>query len=57
MIAFSVQLLNDYVEEFGKIKGRRESGLCGRHQREVAKAIKRARHMAFMPFTGKLKLS
>lgn len=48
-----MQLLNDYVGEFGTLTTRRQNGLCRRHHSAVAQAIKRARHMAFLPFVGK----
>ena len=38
----------------GKIRPRRQTGTCARHQRRVAEAIKRARHMALLPFAGEL---
>ncbi len=38
----------------GKIRPRRQTGTCARHQREVTKAIKRARHIALLPFTGEV---
>jgi small subunit ribosomal protein S18 len=41
-----------YLSERGKIKARRKTGTCARHQRKLAEAIKRARHLALMPFTG-----
>lgn len=53
----NVQLLNEFVGDFGKVQNRRTTGMCGRHQRMVAQAIKRARHMAFMPFVGRLSKS
>lgn len=43
-------LLKKYVTEQGKIRSRRETGTCAKHQRMVARAIKRARHMALLPF-------
>ncbi|UCF61962.1 MAG: 30S ribosomal protein S18 [Anaerolineaceae bacterium] len=43
-------LLKRYVTEQGKIRARRETGTCAKHQRMVARAIKRARHMALLPF-------
>lgn len=43
-------LLKRYVNEQGKIRARRETGSCAKHQRMVARAIKRARHMALLPF-------
>ena len=42
-----------YVGEFGTLTTRRQNGLCRRHHSAVAQAIKRARHMAFLPFVGK----
>ena len=42
--------LKRFVTEKGKIIPRRTSGICAQHQREMATAIKRARHMALMPF-------
>lgn len=43
--------LRRYVTERGKILPRRISGNCAVHQRQMTKAIKRARHMALMPYT------
>ena len=45
-----VPLLKRYVSERGKILGRARTGICARHQRQVTKAIKRARFIALMPF-------
>lgn len=45
-----VELLRPFVAEGGKIRPRRQSGLCAKHQRRLAQAIKRARHLALMPF-------
>ena len=42
--------LKRYVSESGKILPRRITGTCAKHQREVTEAIKRARHMALLPF-------
>ena len=43
--------LRKYVSEKGKILPRRVTGLCAKHQREVTVAIKRARHIALLPYT------
>jgi small subunit ribosomal protein S18 len=43
--------LRKYVSEKGKILPRRVTGLCAKHQRELTIAIKRARHIALLPFT------
>ncbi len=46
----NVDLLRRYIAEDGKIRPRRQTGACARHQRAVARAIKQARHIAFLPF-------
>ena len=45
-----VTALRRFVSDRGKIKTRRVSGACRRHQRQVAVAIKRAREMALLPY-------
>lgn len=42
--------LRKYVSERAKIDARRKSGTCARHQRGLSTAIKRARHLAMLPF-------
>ena len=44
--------LRRYMSERGKILPRRVTGTCARHQRELTVAIKRARHLAFLPYTA-----
>ena len=44
--------LKKYVSEKGKILPRRVTGLCAKHQREVTLAVKRARHIALLPYTA-----
>lgn len=44
------QTLGKYVTERGKILGQARTGICSRHQRMVTTEIKRARHVAFLPF-------
>ena len=46
-----VEKLRKYVSEKGKILPRRVTGLCAKHQRELTIAVKRARHIALLPFT------
>jgi len=41
--------LRNFVSERGKIVPRRISGSCARHQRQLTRAIKRARTMALLP--------
>ena len=45
------RLLNPFITERGKIVPRRISGNCAKHQRAVVQAIKRARVLAFIPYT------
>ena len=42
--------LRKFVSEKGKILPRRVTGLCAKHQREMTTAIKRARHIALLPY-------
>lgn len=48
----NVELLSRFINETGKIRPRRQTGTCAKHQREVATAIKNARHIALLPFEG-----
>ncbi len=43
--------LKRYVSERGKILPRRITGNCAKHQRALTVAVKRARHVALMPYT------
>ncbi|OHW61623.1 30S ribosomal protein S18 [Andreesenia angusta] len=47
-----INKLKKYVTERGKILPRRVSGNCAIHQRELTIAIKRARQVAFLPYTA-----
>ena len=44
--------LRRYLSERAKIEPRRKTGTCARHQRGLTIALKRARHVALLPFTG-----
>ena len=44
--------LRRFVSDRGKIRPRRQTGTCARHQRHLAVAIKRARHLALLPFVS-----
>ena len=48
----NVEQLRRYTSDRGKIRSRRMSGACRRHQRQVAVAIKRAREMALLPYVA-----
>jgi small subunit ribosomal protein S18 len=45
-------MLRRFVTDRGKIKHRRQTGACARHQRQLTKAIKRARYLALLPYTA-----
>ena len=47
-----VAKLRRYLSERAKIVPRRVTGTCARHQRELTVAIKRARHLALLPYTS-----
>ena len=49
-----VPRLRRYLSDRGKILPRRMTGACARHQRGITMALKRARHMALLPFTADL---
>ena len=42
--------LRKYITEKGKILPRRNTGVCAKHQRILAEAVKRARYMALLPY-------
>ena len=48
----NVAQLRRYISEKGKIRNRRITGACRRHQRQVAVAVKRAREMALLPYVA-----
>ena len=45
-----ISMLHGYISDRGKIEPRRRTGTCARHQRALAMAIKRARHLALLPY-------
>ena len=47
-----VNKLKRYVSERGKILPRRITGNCAKHQRAITLAVKRARHIAIMPYVA-----
>ena len=47
-----VSKLKKFVSERGKILPRRISGNCAKHQRQMTIAVKRARHIALLPYTS-----
>ncbi|HXA53655.1 MAG TPA: 30S ribosomal protein S18 [Solirubrobacteraceae bacterium] len=47
-----VATLRRFVSEKGKIRSRRITGACRRHQAQVARAVKRARELALLPYVN-----
>ena len=43
--------LRKYINEKGKILPRRATGACAKHQRDITIAVKRARHIAMLPYS------
>lgn len=46
--------ISKYLSERGRILGHDRSGVCSKHQRALAIAVKRARHLALLPFVAGL---
>ena len=44
------EVLRRYLTEHGRLRPRRQTGTCAKHQRALAIAVKRARHLALIPF-------
>ena len=49
-----VEILKKLVSDRGKILGGDKTGVCSKHQRKVAREVKRARHLALLPFVSGL---
>jgi small subunit ribosomal protein S18 len=47
-----VASLRRFISERGKIRSRRITGACRRHQNQVARAVKRARELALLPYVA-----
>jgi small subunit ribosomal protein S18 len=47
-----VNRLRRFLSERGRIEPRRKSGTCAKHQRALSQALKRARHLALLPYTA-----
>lgn len=48
-----IRVLRHYLSERGKMTAARMTGTCARHQRELTRAVKRARNIALLPFIEK----
>lgn len=49
-----VGVLEKYMNDRGKILGKSRTGICSKHQRRISLSIKRARHLALLPYTPSL---
>jgi small subunit ribosomal protein S18 len=49
-----VLLIRRFTSDKAKIKARRATGNCSQHQRQLSRAIKRARYMALLPYVREL---
>lgn len=49
-----VDVLKDYVTDYGRITPRYVNGNCATHQRMLARAVKLARFMALLPYVGEV---
>lgn len=47
-----VKTLQRYINQYGQIEPRKKTGLRENQQRQLARAIKRARHLALLPFVS-----
>ncbi len=47
-----VSFLRRFISDRARIETRRRSNCCAKHQRALAQAIKRARHLALLPYTA-----
>lgn len=47
----NAEQLKKFINDKGKILPRRATGACAKHQREITLAVKRARHIAILPYT------
>ena len=45
-----VDALSKYMNDRAKIQGKSRTGICSKHQRRISNAIKRARHLALLPY-------
>ncbi len=50
-----IRTLRNLISERGKIIPRRICGTCAKHQRQVSEAVKRARHLALIPYSGQIQ--
>jgi small subunit ribosomal protein S18 len=49
---WDISLLRNFQSERGRILSRRVSGNCAKHQRQITRGVRRARHAALLPYTN-----
>ncbi len=49
----NTEILQRFISGLGKIRARKRTGVCSKHQRRLTKTIKRARHLGLLPYTKK----
>ena len=49
----NTKLLERFISGLGKIRSRKKTGVCAKHQRRLARAIKRARVLGLLSYTSK----
>ena len=47
------ELLKKFISGLAKIRPRKRTGVCSKHQRKLSKAIKRAKHLGLLPCAAK----
>jgi len=47
-----VEAIKKFTNPHGRILSRKKTGLCAKHQRQLAQAVKRARFLGFLPYTA-----
>ncbi len=47
------ETLKRYISSLGKIRPRKKTSLCAKHQRQLSRAVKRARHLGLLSAIGK----
>ncbi len=48
----NTEMISRFTSEMHKIRPRRKSGVCAKHQRKLSQAVKRARYMALLSYTN-----
>ncbi len=52
----NTELLQKFISGLGKIKPKKRTGTCSKHQKQLTKAIKRARYLGLLPYTTKIDI-